>query len=331
MSEHVGLNQVGVVILNWNGPQSTTRCLESLEPVSNQLGQILVIDNGSNPSQVESLQKVPGSPLRVIRSEMNRGFAGGMNLGIQELLQFSELHFFLLLNNDTQVQSDSISLMQEYMYNHPQVGLVGPRMMSMNVPERLDNRGVGLSSWGLAWNVTDAQTVPSLMSGGCLLIRRQVVEDLQSQTGMIFDERFFLYMEDVDLGLRAVSLGWQHHLQDLALVKHIGGESSRRAPDIPLYYWHRNSVWVVIKNFPSVCLWWASIPFLLLHLGIGVVYAVRGRGRVVWKAKWEALKGLPSIWKTRQYQPRLKRKEFHSILLSNWVGVRAWFVQRQSN
>lgn len=323
-----GLNQVGVVILNWNGLDNTLKCLESLLELPELPGEILVIDNGSMPAQDQDLRQFAQGPIRIIRVEKNLGFAGGCNLGIQELLKRSEMQYVLLLNNDTSVTAPAIPALLAAT-QEAGVGLVGARMMRKDQPDKIENRGLALSSWGLAWNITNEQDQPSLASGGCVLLTREMVEQV-GQSGNVFDQNLFLYVEDVDLGLRALALGWKSVTADTAVVYHVGSASTKKHPDMALYYWHRNILWVMLKNFPAVTLWLHFFPVVLLHLAIACLYTLKGKGGVIWKAKWDACKGIPRVLTQRQALPaKLKHKEFTAILYSNWKALRQW--QQVSN
>lgn len=319
----VDLKQVGIVILNWNGLDHTLRCLESLLELPELPGEILVIDNGSTPRQDQDLQRFAQSPIRILRVEENLGFAGGCNFGISQLLQRPEIQFVLLLNNDATVTVSAIPALIRAM-QQPQVGLVGARMLHMEEPTRIENRGLALSSWGLAWNITHEMDAPSLASGGCLLLSRQMIEQV-SVNGALFDAKLFLYVEDVDLGLRALARGWKSVTADEAVVYHVGSASTNQHPDMALYYWHRNILWGMIKNFPTLTLWLNVVPVFLLHLAITLLYTFKGKGRIVWKAKWHAVKGLPGVLsQRRQRTARLKQKAFRAILYSNWKAIQAW-------
>lgn len=324
------VTQVGVVILNWNGLDNTLRCLKSLLDLPQLPGEVLVIDNGSEPAQDQELQQSSRSPIRVLRIDQNLGFAGGCNLGISELLKRPEIQYVLLLNNDTVVEGATIPALLSAM-QQPGVGLVGARMVQMDDPNKIENRGLGLSSWGLAWNITDEGGVPSLASGGCLLLSRKMVSELGHSVGsgssdiQVFDPKLFLYAEDVDLGLRALAHGWKSVTTDQTKVKHIGSASTRQRQDMALYFWHRNILWVMWKNFPLVTLFWNCIPVLLLHVGIMLIYIPKGHGKTILKAKWDAVKGLPRILKERKNMKySLKYKDFRAILYSNLKAIQAW-------
>lgn len=319
----VNLKQVGVVILNWNGLDHTLRCLESILKLPELPGEVLVIDNGSTPRQDAELLRFSTGPIRVKRMEQNLGFAGGCNLGIRELLQHPDIKYILLLNNDAMLTPGAISALVQALHQ-PHIGLAGARMMRADQLKQIENRGLGLSSWGLAWNITNSADAPSLASGGCVLLSREMIEQV-NVSGKLFDESLFLYVEDVDLGLRALAHGWKSVTVDEAVTYHVGSASTKKDPGLALYYWHRNVLWVMLKNFPALSLWLNVLPVACLHLAISVIYTFRGYGGLVWKAKWDALLGVPRVLRQRrELKAQLNYSTFRSILYSNWKALHTW-------
>jgi GT2 family glycosyltransferase len=115
-----------------------------------------------------------------------------------------------------------------------------------------------------------------------------------------FDEDFLCYGEDVDLGFRLRLAGHPSRLVSEAVVLHEGGGSSGgRRSDFTAYHGHRNMVWVYVKNMPGL-LFWLLLPLhLLANLASMVILALRGQGGIAWKAKRDALRRLPAMWKKR--------------------------------
>jgi GT2 family glycosyltransferase len=110
-----------------------------------------------------------------------------------------------------------------------------------------------------------------------------------------FDERFFCYFEDVDLGFRLRLLGHQGKQVDNAVVRHMGSAITGRLSEFTLYHIQRNLVWTYVKNMPTGLLLLYLPQHLLLNLAGLVALWRRGKGQVVLRAKWDALKGLPAV------------------------------------
>jgi len=116
-----------------------------------------------------------------------------------------------------------------------------------------------------------------------------------------FDEDFFCYTEDVDLGFRLRLRGYRCMYVPKSIVYHVGsGTTGSQHSEFAIYHGHRNLVWTFIKNMPG-WLFWLCLP---VHIAMNIVsifwFAYRGLGRVVVKAKWDALLGVSSMWRKRQ-------------------------------
>ena len=115
-----------------------------------------------------------------------------------------------------------------------------------------------------------------------------------------FDEDYFCYAEDIDLGFRLRLLGDRCLYVPDAVVHHKGSASTGKRRDFSIYHGHRNLVWAYVKNMPGP-LFWLYLP---LHVALNaasiVWYLLKGRWRVILKAKWDAIKGLPGMWKKRR-------------------------------
>jgi GT2 family glycosyltransferase len=115
-----------------------------------------------------------------------------------------------------------------------------------------------------------------------------------------FDEDFFAYMEDVDLDFRLQLLGYPCYYLPQAVVRHAGSGSTAPRSDLVVFYGHRNLVWTFIKDMPGWLFWTMLLPHLLvnlLYLLVALFFPFRG---AMVRAKWEALKGLPTAWKKRR-------------------------------
>lgn len=316
------MNGVAVIVLNWNGAALTQRCLDSLTKLNSQPDLIVVVDNGST-EQLNLIHRL-SPPVTLLRSPTNLGFGGGVNLGIQQAFKNPAIRFVWILNNDTVVAAESLDELLKACHQ-PHVGMAGARMMRLDTMSQIENRGIALSSWGLAWNIVDETTPCSVLSAGSILARRDMLEQV-SPDGEYFDPHFFLYMEDVDFGLRVLKRGWKQVIAEKAVVWHAGSASTKKIPTETLYYWQRNSIWMLVKNFPWLTLCVQVVPMLFLHLGIMLVYTLRGQGKVVLKAKWDGCTAIPGLLRHRkQIHGGLNHSEFRGILQPNWKGLVAWW------
>lgn len=115
-----------------------------------------------------------------------------------------------------------------------------------------------------------------------------------------FDEGYFCYFEDVDLGFRLRLLGYGCRYVPDAVVRHIGSAVTGRGSAFSRYYGHRNLVWTWWKNMPGPLFWLYLPPHLALNLGSIVWFMLRGQGAILLRAKWDALRGLRRCWRQRQ-------------------------------
>jgi GT2 family glycosyltransferase len=115
-----------------------------------------------------------------------------------------------------------------------------------------------------------------------------------------FDEAFFCYVEDVDLAFRMQLRGGRFMYVPDAVVHHVGSASTGRASDFARYHGHRNMVWCFLKNMPGPLLWKYLPAHLAMNLASLLSFSLRGEGRPIWRAKWDALKALPRLLAERR-------------------------------
>ncbi len=218
---------LSIVIVNWNTKEHLANCLRSIG--GGVTLEVIVVDNASNdgsPNMVET--EFPQA--RLIKNELNLGFARAINQGIG----LSRGRYLLLLNSDTLLEGCALEEMVRSMDDHPEAGSMGPRLV---LPDGLPQpysfgcdptlgyllrRGLGLllrkgylHDWG-----TDEIKEVDWVSGASMMLRREALEDIG-----LLDENFFLYFEDNDLCLRLRQKGWKVYFNPRIEVVHLGGES----------------------------------------------------------------------------------------------------------
>jgi GT2 family glycosyltransferase len=140
-----------------------------------------------------------------------------------------------------------------------------------------------------------------------------------------FDEDYFCYAEDIDLGFRLRLLGHRCLYVPDAVVHHKGSASTGKRSDFSIFHGHRNLVWAYVENMPGplFCLY---LPYhLAMNVASVIWYALKGRLRVILKAKWDAIKGLPKMWrKRREIQARrvVSSWEIRKVMEKGWPRVR---------
>lgn len=217
--------------MNYKGAQDTAVCLRSLY-ASDIVPRIVVVDNTPNdPDLADVIAEYP--EVHLIRAAENLGFGRGNNLGITWALAESDCEFIFIFNNDATVEHDTIARLEAVLDAHPEAGMVTPRVVFMDKPDVLWYGGGEISWWrggGLVPGIFGESNAPlamkarevSFASGCSMLLRRELMQLLVG-----FDERFFMYEEDLELCLRSQELGWKIRYEPSALVLHKVQASSR--------------------------------------------------------------------------------------------------------
>jgi GT2 family glycosyltransferase len=223
--------RVAVVVLNWNGWRDTVACLESLRNMD-LVPSVLVVDNGSTDgSPVHIRTMAPWAQLVELPS--NRGFSGGMNAGIAAALREAPwADYVWILNNDTLVEPSTLSRMVALADSDARIGLVGNRLVDADGSGRIQAMGGGaINRWlgTTSTHVTSTAAPCDHLVGASLLMRRELLRQVGG-----FDERYFFYLEDTDVSLRARRAGWRLAVAEDATVIHrlgasIGDGSSSRS------------------------------------------------------------------------------------------------------
>jgi GT2 family glycosyltransferase len=249
--------ETAVIIVNYRTPELTIDCLDSIHDQVEDGLVVVVVDNHSEDGSPEKIEesingKGWGDWCRLIRSEVNGGFAAGNNIGIRSV----EAKAYILLNSDTIVRPGAFSALKHAMRERPDVGLFAPRIEKANgqldqntfryvtpISELIRSASTGpitrlLKNYDVPMAIGDDPFEPQWVGFACVVIRRAVID----QVGLL-DEDFFMYFEDIDYCRRVRSSGWGILYWPEARVVHLLGKSSgvtkrtnlRRRP--PRYYY----------------------------------------------------------------------------------------------
>jgi GT2 family glycosyltransferase len=243
-----GTPAVSVVIPNWNGRAWLESCLGALASGALAPAEVIVVDNGSRDGSLEYLgSEHPG--VRVLALGLNTGFAHAANRG----LAAASHELVALINTDVIVASDWLGRMASALSGDSCAASAACKMLGLEQPavvydagdilrrdgvcEQRGRFGVDDGRWDLAGEIFGA-------CAGAALYRRDVVLALGG-----FDERYFAYLEDVDLALRLALAGWRCRYEP-AVARHAGGASSTRLPGGHHALVTRNTILLVAKAFP---------------------------------------------------------------------------------
>jgi GT2 family glycosyltransferase len=285
--------RISVILITWKGAVYLPRCLDCLEAQTLKDFEVVLVDNGSTDGSLDGVEsRWPGLTLRVERLDENRGFAASNNIGAR----LARGHWLALLNADAFPEPDWLAQLLRAAENNPEFTFFASRQIQANAHDLLDGAGDAYHISGLAWRRCagfpaaqfglEPEEVFSPCAAAALYSRQAFL-----QVGG-FDEDFFSYHEDVDLGFRLRLQGFRCLYVPDAVVQHIGSAALGAQSDFALYHWQRNFIWSFVQNMPASLLG-IALPFhLAANFIYQIVYTRRGRGKVLWKAKWDALRGL---------------------------------------
>ena len=243
MSRESG-DTVFIILVNYNGWKVTAECLDSLKRMNCRDYAAVVVDNCSTDDSAERLEAAyAGDPqVTVIRSEANRGFAGGTNLGIRHALGRGA-GWIMLLNNDTEAEADFLDRMMAQADREsifaPRINYWSDRTTPWYCAGRID-RNTGIVKNGDPAKGGEV----SFASGCCMLFSAEVFRRIGE-----FDEDYFMYYEDVDYCLRAAAAGVRIVYVPEAVIYHkVGSTTGGEQSKLSIYYNNRNR-FIVIRRY----------------------------------------------------------------------------------
>jgi GT2 family glycosyltransferase len=239
---------VTVIVVTINNLDLLRNCLASLYAQDYGEIEIIVVDNGSE-DDIRGMLAEEFPEVRMVRLDKNYGFAGGNNRGIE----IAKGKYVALINNDAVALSQWISSLVATAESDTGIGAVASIVTEGNRPEVLDSCGVGITLDGMSRQAMRGMPVPNLTGprevltfSGCACLLRM---DALKEVGL-FDEDFFAYCEDTDLGLRLRWSGWKIVVAPGAYVHHFYSMTVGKFSLQKIYWVERNHLWLAIKNFP---------------------------------------------------------------------------------
>jgi len=292
---------VSVVIPNWNGKKFLAGCLDSLKTQTYERHEVIMIDNGSVDGSVEFIE-TNYPRVRLIRYAKNTGFSVAVNRGIEA----AEGEFIALLNNDTVVDPRWLEEMMAGIKRHPELGSVACKMLAYDDHSLLDGAGDGYRRGGLPGRIGhrekdigqfDSERFVFGACGGAALYRKELFDRIG-----LFDQDYFAYLEDVDLGLRAQSAGYKCLYLPKAIVYHLGcGTTGSGYSPLVVRLSSRNNVNTIVKNIPAPLLIKFLPQIIYWQAFYLAVVVVRGGQLLPWmRGMLSALAMLPRMLKKRQ-------------------------------
>jgi len=315
---NINLPKVYIIILNWNGWEDTIECLESLKSITYTNYCIVIIDNGSKDTSIGKIVeycnhqpnfefynfkyngktknmsktkiKMNKKLIILLKNEKNYGFAKGNNIGIKYAFQHGDPNYILLLNNDTIVEKEFLTILVKTAEENHKFANIQPLLLKPG-GEVIDSLGQEL----IKWQIKDiginsyCSEYKNLLNnnyneifGACnaaVLYRSDVLKKIG-----LFDENFFAIFEDVDLAWRIRLGGFKSIIVSGAIVYHkrgISGRTSSREGEkklIKLYHGSKNWLLILIRYYPLSMICYIILMFpwrFLLYLFNAIYYACR--------------------------------------------------------
>lgn len=260
-------SRVTTVMVSWGSKDQTLQSLQSLERLSYPV-RIIIVDNGSNNGLNEDVaSRFPRSEL--IMLPRNIGFGAACNIAISQALKDEDCEYIFILNNDTIVHPDAVSELLRAAEHQPRVGILGPKIYYIDNPQVIWYAGAR-QRWGVLaatdtgrgkvdWGQFNTVREVDFVFGAAMFVRRTVFEKIG-----LFDEHFFLYLEDLDFCLRARAAGFSLLFVPQALVWHKGSASLAHNPSMRRYYLVKSTLYFLKKyttlpTSPLVFIFWSLV------------------------------------------------------------------------
>lgn len=310
--------------------EALEECLRSLAQQTLQDFEVIVVDN-SGRKLVQ-----PREGIQVIYNETNVGFGAAVNQGIRA----SQAECVATLNDDAKAHPGWLAALVRVIGERYEIGMCASQIRLAS-GWQMDSAGMLIARDGSSKQNGHAEPPPqfskrkhALLPSGCAAIYKRAMLD---EIGL-FDESFFLYCEDTDLGLRARWAAWECVYVPDAVVEHRYSHSAGAASALKAYYVERNRLYLLVKNFPAEMLWTAPFYSLARYFwhafyawrGRGATAAYReagnstaGLGTAVLRAHWNALRNFRTLWKERKkIKRRLTSKQFQWMVREYSIGPR---------
>lgn len=228
---------VYIIVLNWNGLEDTDECLDSLLGIRYQNYVITVIDNGSSLNEANILEEKYRGLIKTIRNDVNLGFVGGMNIGIEYAIRRGA-DYILLLNNDIIVDREFVNELIKAAEEDRDTAILGPKIYNYNSPTQFNPplkidfiRGKFPRKKKLEKLISTKNREVDWVSGCAMMIRAEAI----TKVGLL-DPSFFIYTNDIDYAVRVRKAGYSVVWVPKAKIWHKVGASTKAVKSLYLKY-----------------------------------------------------------------------------------------------
>jgi len=328
---------VAVIVVNHNRAELLVDCLDSLVRQTYRDFEVVVVDNASSDASLEQASRYPDPRVRVLALDRNHGFAGGCNQGIRA----SQSELVALLNNDAVADPGWLEALVDGL-DDPSVGMCASKILFWD--SHLIDKAGHLIFWdgqnrGRGTGESDGprfnQPGECLFPDGCAgLYRRRLIDEVGG-----FDEDFFAYADDADLGMRAQLAGWRAVYCPAAIVYHRHSSTLGSFSAQKVFWVERNRLWLAVKCLPLPLLLLSPV-FTLYRFCWYLVSLLFRRGsvarycesdsavnlaRVTLRAIVDGLRGVPRMWRKRaliRSQRRISDRQMYRLLWKFRISAR---------
>lgn len=290
---------VSVVIPNYNGEKYIKKCLDSLLNQSLEPDEIIIVDNKSTDGSLELINSEFRDKVYIISLEKNTGFSVAVNEGIRA----SNSEFVALLNNDTELDKEWLKELYAVIQKDSSIFSCCSKMIRYDNRNIIDDAGDEYSILGWSFKRGDGKTIDKYNKteevfsscAGAAIYRKSIINKIG-----YFDEKFFAYLEDMDISYRARSFGYKNYYAHKAKVYHIGSATSgSRHNSFKVRLAARNNIFLIYKNMPIIQLI-VNVPFIFLGVLIKTIYfALKGLGKSYILGIKDGIVGIKNIDKVR--------------------------------
>ena len=248
-------NSVGFAIVGWNNKNILKDCFNSIQEQTYQKHQTIYWDNDSHDGSAEYVE-ANYKWVRVVRSKKNLGFAAANNRVIELFMQDKDISHVVLLNTDACLDREWLANIINTAIKKPRAAFFQGKTLDYYNHEVIDSTHIYVAKSGQAtqgsWRNLDSgvdypKRVFGVNAAACLVTRNYIISQPFRN---LFDEKFFMYLEDVDVAVRALTAGWDAYYVPTSIAYHMGSVSSGKNPGLSLYLTYRNNLAMLLKNYP---------------------------------------------------------------------------------
>lgn len=311
---------VSVVIPNYNGEKYIRGCLDSLMKQSMKIDEIIIVDNSSTDRSLEIIKEYKDY-ITLVELEDNYGFSRAVNEGIKR----AKTKYVALLNNDTEVDKDWLVELYKCIDSNSDIFACCSQMIRYDNRDIIDDAGDEYTLLGWGRKIGDGENIHSYnfckevfsACAGAAIYRRDVFRKIG-----YFDERFFAYLEDIDICYRAKVYGYINYYCGKSKVYHIGSATSgSKHNKFKVKLSARNNIYLITKNMAT---WQIAINFIFIILGIiikGTYFTTKGLGGAYFSGVFEGLRSRHMLDRVRIKNNYKVYKKIECELFKNTLNL----------